>query len=110
MNALLGLLLLALLISIGILIALAEIAFAAAREIRIRALAEQGDVRALRFIKLRASAGSVITALQISTNAVSIRPVSSAPSSSRPTSPRCWRASCRSKPPSPLAVCCPSSW
>lgn len=72
MNALLGLLLLALLISIGILIALAEIAFAAAREIRIRALAEQGDVRALRFIKLRASAGSVITALQISTNAVSI--------------------------------------
>ncbi|WP_332701379.1 hemolysin family protein [Devosia sp.] len=72
MDALLGLLLLALLVSIGILIALAEIAFAAAREIRIRALAEQGDQRALRFIKLRANAGSVITALQISTNAVSI--------------------------------------
>ncbi|MCR6670437.1 MAG: hemolysin family protein [Devosia ginsengisoli] len=72
MNALLGLLLIALLVMISILIALAEIAFAAAREIRIRALAEQGDARALRFIKLRANAGNVITALQISTNAVSI--------------------------------------
>ncbi|NMA96885.1 MAG: HlyC/CorC family transporter [Phyllobacteriaceae bacterium] len=72
MNLLLGFLLLAVLIAIGVLIALAEIAFAAAREIRIRALAEQGDIRALRFIKLRAKAGRVITALQITTNAVSI--------------------------------------
>jgi CBS domain containing-hemolysin-like protein len=72
MNLLLGLLLLAVLVAIGVLIALAEIAFAAAREIRIRALADQGDARALRFIKLRAKAGRVITALQISTNAVSI--------------------------------------
>lgn len=72
MNLILGLLLLAILVAIGVMIALAEIAFAAAREIRIRALADQGDARALRFIKLRASAGSVITALQISTNAVSI--------------------------------------
>ncbi|MGB3338308.1 MAG: hemolysin family protein [Devosia sp.] len=72
MNLILGLLLLAILVAIGVMIALAEIAFAAAREIRIRALADQGDARALRFIKLRGSAGSVITALQISTNAVSI--------------------------------------
>lgn len=72
MNLMLGLFLLAILVAIGVMIALAEIAFAAAREIRIRALADQGDARALRFIKLRASAGSVITALQISTNAVSI--------------------------------------
>jgi CBS domain containing-hemolysin-like protein len=72
MTLLLGLLLLAVLIAISVLIALAEIAFAAAREIRIRALADQGDARAQRFIKLRAKAGRVITALQISTNAVSI--------------------------------------
>lgn len=72
MNLVLGLFLLALLVVVGIMIALSEIAFAAAREIRIRALVDQGDARAARFIKLRANAGSVITALQITTNAVSI--------------------------------------
>jgi CBS domain containing-hemolysin-like protein len=72
MNALIGLFLLAVLLSLSILIALSEIAFAAAREIRIRSLADQGDDRARRFIKLRANSGSVITALQISTNAISI--------------------------------------
>ncbi|HUH75817.1 MAG TPA: CNNM domain-containing protein, partial [Devosia sp.] len=72
MNVLIGLLLLTVLLSLSILIALSEIAFAAAREIRIRSLADRGDDRARRFIKLRANSGSVITALQISTNAISI--------------------------------------
>lgn len=72
MSLFLGILLIALLIGISVFIALAEIAFAAAREIRIRALAEAGDPRARRFMKLRAKSGIVITALQISTNAVSI--------------------------------------
>ncbi len=72
MSSFLGLLLIVVLIGISVFIALAEIAFAAAREIRIRALAEAGDPRARRFMKLRGRAGVVITALQISTNAVSI--------------------------------------
>lgn len=69
---LLGIALLFVLIGISVFIALAEIAFAAAREIRMRALAEAGDKRAQRFIKLRAKSGIVITALQVSTNAVGI--------------------------------------
>ncbi|MBJ6989173.1 hemolysin family protein [Devosia sp. MC521] len=72
MSLIFGLILILLLIAISVYIALSEIAFAAAREIRIRALAEAGDKRALRFINLRAKSGTVITALQISTNAVSI--------------------------------------
>jgi CBS domain containing-hemolysin-like protein len=72
MSIFLGLFLLLILIGISVYIALSEIAFAAAREIRIRGLAESGDKRALRFIKLRAKSGTVITALQISTNGVSI--------------------------------------
>ncbi|MHA6691032.1 hemolysin family protein [Devosia sp. A449] len=60
------------LIGISVIIALSEIAFAAAREVRIRALAEAGNKKALRFVALRANAGDVLTALQIATNAVSI--------------------------------------
>jgi len=72
MNPLLGIILLAALIGVSVLISLSEIAFAAAREVRIRALAEAGNAKARRFVALRADAGNVITALQIVTNAVSI--------------------------------------
>jgi CBS domain containing-hemolysin-like protein len=72
MNPLLGLLIIIGLIGVSVVISLSEIAFAAAREVRIRALAEAGDKRAIRFVALRADAGRVITALQICTNAVSI--------------------------------------
>lgn len=72
MNSLLGIALLLALIGISVIIALSEIAFAAARELRIRALAEAGNKRALRFVALRARSGEVLTALQIATNAVSI--------------------------------------
>lgn len=72
MSITLGLIILLILLGISVYISLSEIAFAAAREIRIRALSEGGDKRAQRFIKLRTKSGMVITALQITTNAVSI--------------------------------------
>ncbi|MDF2800061.1 MAG: HlyC/CorC family transporter [Devosia sp.] len=72
MTPLLGALLIVALIGVSVVVSLSEIAFAAAREVRIRALAEAGDSRALRFVALRDDAGNVITALQIVTNAVSI--------------------------------------
>ena len=72
MPPLVGILLLLALIGASIVISLSEIAFAAAREVRIRSLAEAGNKRALRFVALRANAGNVLTALQIATNAVSI--------------------------------------
>jgi CBS domain containing-hemolysin-like protein len=72
MNPIVGLLLILVLIGVSVVIALSEIAFAAARELRIRALAEAGNKQALRFVALRARSGEVITALQIATNAVSI--------------------------------------
>jgi CBS domain containing-hemolysin-like protein len=72
MSLLLGLTVIVVLIGISVVISLSEIAFAAAREVRIRALAEGGDKRAERFVALRADASRVITALQICMNAVSI--------------------------------------
>lgn len=72
MSPVFGVLLIFALIGVSVLISLSEIAFAAARDLRIRALAEAGDRKALRFVALRADAGNVLTALQIVTNAVSI--------------------------------------
>jgi CBS domain containing-hemolysin-like protein len=72
MNLLIGLLIIVGLIGISVVISVSEIAFAAAREVRIRALAEAGDKKAQRFVGLRADASRVITALQICMNAVAI--------------------------------------
>ncbi|GLQ08332.1 membrane protein [Devosia yakushimensis] len=72
MNPILGIVLILVLIGASVIISLSEIAFAAAREVRIRSLAEAGNTKALRFVALRAKSGEVITALQIATNAVSI--------------------------------------
>ncbi|KKC40866.1 hemolysin C [Devosia epidermidihirudinis] len=72
MNTFVGILLILTLIAVSVVISLSEIAFAAAREVRIRSLAEAGNSKAKRFVALRADAGNVITALQIATNAVSI--------------------------------------
>jgi CBS domain containing-hemolysin-like protein len=72
MNPILGVVLILVLIGVSVIISLSEIAFAAAREVRIRALAEAGNKKALRFVALRAKSGEVLTALQIATNAVSI--------------------------------------
>lgn len=59
-------------IAVSILISLSEISFAAARDIRLRALADQGDTRASAFLKLRRNSGQVITVLQICLNAVGV--------------------------------------
>jgi len=72
MDLFIGILVILALIAISVVISLSEIAFAAAREVRIRALAESGDRRAQRFVELRGDASRVITALQICMNAVSI--------------------------------------
>lgn len=68
----LGLLAMAGLIGISILISLSEISFAAARETRMRTLAEQGDKRAVAFLKLRRNSGQVMTTIQICLNAVGV--------------------------------------
>lgn len=60
------------LILISIVISLSEISFAAARETRVRILAEKGDRRAAQFLALRRDSGRVITALQICLNGVAI--------------------------------------
>ncbi|MEE8659330.1 HlyC/CorC family transporter [Acetobacteraceae bacterium EV16G] len=60
------------LIAVSIFISLSEISFAAAREMRLRSLAEQGDGRAQTFLKLRRNSGQVITVLQICLNAVGV--------------------------------------
>lgn len=72
MTPLIGTLLLLALIGVSAIISLSEIAFAAARDVRIRSLAEAGNKKALRFVALRVKAGDVLTAMQIATNAVSI--------------------------------------
>ncbi|MDF7675025.1 hemolysin family protein [Acetobacteraceae bacterium ESL0709] len=60
------------LIGISILISLSEISFAAARESRMRGLAEEGDKRAKAFLALRRNSGKVMTAIQICLNAMGI--------------------------------------
>ncbi|MCT6856313.1 MAG: CNNM domain-containing protein, partial [Bombella apis] len=65
-----GLIAIVLLIGVSVLISLSEISFAAARETRMRALAEAGDKRARAFLRLRRNSGQVMTAIQICLNAV----------------------------------------
>jgi CBS domain containing-hemolysin-like protein len=67
-----GLVAVILLIAVSILISLSEISFAAAREVRLRTRAEAGDVRAVKFLRLRRNSGQVITVLQICLNAVGV--------------------------------------
>ncbi|WP_029603358.1 hemolysin family protein [Kozakia baliensis] len=59
-------------IAVSILISLSEISFAAARDIRLRALAEGGEMRAVSFLRLRKNSGQVITVLQICLNSVGV--------------------------------------
>ncbi|QDH14677.1 hemolysin family protein [Oecophyllibacter saccharovorans] len=69
---LLGLLAMAALIGVSVLISLSEISFAAARETRMRTLAEKGNPRAAAFLKLRRNSGQVMTTIQICLNAVGV--------------------------------------
>ncbi|MFC4167208.1 hemolysin family protein [Teichococcus aestuarii] len=72
MDILLALLLILLLSGVGALISLSEIAFAAARETRLRLLADGGEARATRFLALRQDPAAVVTALQIVVNALGV--------------------------------------
>lgn len=72
MDILLALLLILLLSGVGALISLSEIAFAAARDTRMRLLAEGGEPRAARFLALRQHPAPVVTALQIVVNALGV--------------------------------------
>ena len=59
MTPIAGILLILGLIAVSVLVSLSEIAFAAARDLRIRSLAEAGNKKAFRFIALRADSGNV---------------------------------------------------
>ncbi|MFC3124939.1 hemolysin family protein [Pseudoroseomonas globiformis] len=72
MDILFGLGLILLLVAGSILISLSEIAFAAARETRLSVMAQGGESRAARFLALRRDPAGVVTALQITVNAVGI--------------------------------------
>jgi CBS domain containing-hemolysin-like protein len=72
LDIVIGLGLILLLIGASILISLSEIAFAAARETRLRVLAQSGEARATQFLALRRDPARVVTALQICVNAVGI--------------------------------------
>ncbi|BFL65456.1 Magnesium and cobalt efflux protein corC -like protein [Roseomonas mucosa] len=72
MDIALGLFLTFLLVVASVVISLAEISFAAARETRLRILAQEGDLRASRFLALRRDTASVVTAIQICLNAVGV--------------------------------------
>jgi CBS domain containing-hemolysin-like protein len=69
MNFVFGVLLILALTGFGVLLSLTEISFAAARMIRMHALAEEGNPRAARFVALRRETDRVITVIQIMLNA-----------------------------------------
>lgn len=60
------------LIAISCFFSMSEIALAAARKIRLQALAEEGDIRAVKVLNLQAHPGSFFTVVQIGLNAVAI--------------------------------------
>lgn len=60
------------LIAISCFFSMSEIALAAARKIRLQALAEEGDIRAFKVLNLQAHPGSFFTVVQIGLNAVAI--------------------------------------
>ena len=60
------------LIAISCFFSMSEIALAAARKIRLQALADEGDFRAIKVLKLQAHPGSFFTVVQIGLNAVAI--------------------------------------
>ena len=67
-----SLLLIALLIAVSAFFSLAEIALAASRRLRLRQLADDGDARALRVLRVQEQPGFYFTTVQIGLNAVAI--------------------------------------
>lgn len=66
------LLTIALLIAASAFFAVAEISLAASRRLRLRQLADEGDGRALRVLRIQEQPGYYFTAVQIGVNAISI--------------------------------------
>lgn len=72
MSLLDNMLIILLLIGTSCFFSMSEIALAAARKIRLRQLADEGDPRAERVLQLQAHPGSFFTVVQIGLNAVAI--------------------------------------
>ena len=67
-----SLLLIVLLIAVSAFFSLAEISLAASRRLRLRLLADEGDLRALRVLQVQEQPGDYFTTVQIGVNAVAI--------------------------------------
>jgi len=67
-----SLLLIALLIAASAFFSITEIAVAAARRMRLRQMADQGDARARRVLRVQEEPGDFFTAIQVGVNAVAI--------------------------------------
>jgi CBS domain containing-hemolysin-like protein len=67
-----SLIVIAVLIAASAFFSMAELSMAAARRIRLRQLADDGDVRALQVLKVQDTPGHYITVVQIGLNAVAI--------------------------------------
>ena len=67
-----SLLLIGLLIAASAFFSMAEISLAAARRLRLRQLAEEGDARAERVLRVQEQPGDYFTVVQIGQNAVAI--------------------------------------
>ncbi|WP_285260881.1 hemolysin family protein [Halopseudomonas bauzanensis] len=72
MNVSQSLLLLALIIVGGAFLAIAEISLAAARPLKLRRMADNGNARALKVIAVQQNPGNYLTVVQISINALAI--------------------------------------
>src|SRR4051794_16881009 len=67
-----SLLLIVALIALSAFFSLAEITLAASRRLRLRQMADEGDVRAERVLRVQAQPGHYFTVVQIGLNAVAI--------------------------------------
>ena len=66
------LLVIAILIAISALFAMSEIAIAAARKVKLRVMAEEGNVKAQAVLKLQENPGGFFAMIQIALNAIAI--------------------------------------
>ncbi len=67
-----SLLIIIFLIAISAFFSLSEISLAASRKIKLKVMADEGDKRALRVLKLQETPGVFFTVVQIGLNAVAI--------------------------------------
>lgn len=72
MNIGIKLLLIIFLIAISIFFSISEISLASARKLKLQMMADEGNKKAEKVMKVQESSGNFFTAVQIGTNAVSI--------------------------------------